>query len=91
MRTHMTIDEVFAVYPEEWVLLDELESHDNLTVQSGRVVGHSPDRSDVETMAIEKGLERCVIVCTRSGIPRSYAVSTITSAEEIKSVVSQKQ
>lgn len=91
MRNHLTIDEVFAVYPEEWVLLDELESRDNLTVQSGRVVGHSADRSEVESMAIEQDLARCAFVCTRSGVARDYAVSPITSAEEIKSVLSQKQ
>ena len=26
MKSHMKIDEVFEAYPDEWVLLDELES-----------------------------------------------------------------
>lgn len=91
MNTFMSIDEVFDSFHNEWVLLDELESRDGLTVQGGRVVGYDPERSAVETMAIEKGLERCVIVCARRShgalaISRDYAVSPITSAGEIEAV-----
>jgi hypothetical protein len=91
MKTFMSIDEVFANYSDEWVLLDELETHDNLTVQGGTVVGHDSARSVVETMAIQMRLERCVIVCTKrdDAFGRDYAVSPITSFEEIEAVVAK--
>ena len=79
MKSHMKIDEVFEAYPDEWVLLDELESHDNLTVQGGRVVGHGTDRAAIAAMAVEQDLARCAMVCTRKGVSRLYAVSPITS------------
>ncbi len=92
METLLTIDEIIASYPDEWVLLDDLESNDNLTVQRGRVVGHDPMRDNVQMMAIEKRLERCAIVCAKlkdgsPAIKRDYAVSPITSYEEIEAVV----
>ena len=91
MSTRMAIDDVFTAYAGEWVLLDNLESHDNLTVQSGTVAGHDPDRSVVQAMAIRMRLERCVIVCAtlkdgKPAISRDYAVSPITSFEEIEAV-----
>lgn len=90
----MTIDEVFANFPNEWVLLDELDSQDNLSVQGGRVIGHDPERSPIEAMAIEMRLPRCVIVCTkqkdgRNAVSRDYAVSPITSGEEIEAFLTQ--
>jgi hypothetical protein len=92
VNTFVTIDEVFTSYRDQWVLLDELESKDNLTVQGGRVVGYDPERSVIEAMAIEKRLERCVIVCAKQkygalAISRDYAVSPITSADEIEAEV----
>lgn len=94
MNTFMTVDEVFANFPDEWVLLDELDSQDNLSVQGGRVIGHNAERSPIEAMAIEMQLPRCVIVCTKQkdgkdAHSRDYAVSPITSGEEIASFLTQ--
>lgn len=93
MNAIMTIDEVFASYPDEWILLDDLSTADGLSVQGGRVVGHDPVRSVVEAAAIEMRLERCAMVCTKKAedgsyvVEREYAVSPITSSEEIEAEV----
>ena len=96
MNTFMSIDDVFTHYPDQWVLLDELESEDGLMVRGGRVVGHAPLRSTIQAMAIEKKLERCVIVCAKQShgalaISRDYAVSPITSASEIEAVAAGEE
>ncbi|MBS1912826.1 MAG: hypothetical protein JST22_12630 [Bacteroidetes bacterium] len=96
MNTFMTIDEVFANHPDEWILLDELMTEDNLSVLGGVVVGHGGARSALEELAIAMRLERCAMVCTlkRDGefvVSRDYAVSPITSFTEIEAVRAGKE
>lgn len=93
MTAIVTIDEVFAGYPDEWILLDELSTADGLSVQAGRVVAHDPVRSVVEAAAIALRLERCAMVCAKKredgsyAVARDYAVSPITSSAEIEAEV----
>ncbi|HVZ38705.1 MAG TPA: hypothetical protein VHI13_05475 [Candidatus Kapabacteria bacterium] len=96
MNTFMTIDEVFAHHPDEWILLDELKTEDNRSVLGGVVVGHDPVRSVVEELAIAMRLERCAMVCTRKRdgeyvVSRDYAVSPITSFTEMEAVRGGKE
>ncbi len=93
MNAIVTIDEVFASYSDEWILLDDLSTTDGLSVHTGRVAAHHPVRSVVEAAPIEMRLERCAMVCTKKGedgsyvVERDYAVSPITSSEEIEAEV----
>lgn len=92
----MTIDGVFTSFPDEWVLLDQLETGENSTVVGGRVVAHDTDRMIVEATAIGMGLDRCVMVRTKmkDGKPAigfDLAVSPITSSEEIRTEVANRE
>lgn len=93
MTAIVTIDEVFAGYLDEWILLDEFSTADGPSVQGGRVMAHGPVRSVVEAAAVVLRLERCAMVCTKKTkdgsyiVGRDYAVSPITSPEGIEAEV----
>lgn len=48
MADVLTWDEIVAKYPDEWVLIDELQTTTALDILGGRVVGHSADLATVE-------------------------------------------
>ena len=43
----MTYEEIKQKYPDEWVLLEDIEEDDSLNIISGIVVAHGPRRSDI--------------------------------------------
>jgi hypothetical protein len=49
----LSITEIEEKYPSEWVLLEDPDTDDDLKVQSGKVLWHSPDRDEVYQKAIE--------------------------------------
>jgi hypothetical protein len=49
----LTFDQIKARYAPDWVLIGEPQTDDDLTVQSGRVLFHSPDRDEVYRKARE--------------------------------------
>jgi hypothetical protein len=92
---YMTIDEVFTAYPLTWVVLDQPRTDDRQVVVGGEFICSVDDRIRAQEMAIEKQLQRCVIVRTqesyRKGEPtRDYAISPITSYTEIAEVMASK-
>jgi len=50
----MTYEEIKKKYPDQWVLIDELEVDDTLEVVSGVVIAHSPKRDVVDAVSIQK-------------------------------------
>jgi hypothetical protein len=42
-----TIEEFDGLYPEEWLLLEVLEVDDNEAPDVGRIIAHSPSRSEI--------------------------------------------
>jgi hypothetical protein len=53
MNDILSIEEIKAQFPSEWVLIGEPEVDESTRVRAGRVVFHSPDRDDVDRKAIE--------------------------------------
>ena len=49
----LTIAEIEARYPSEWILIVDPVTSDQRGVESGRVVFHSPDRDEMYRKAIE--------------------------------------
>ena len=53
MRETLTLDEIEARYAPDWVLIGEPRTDENLNVQAGKVLFHSPDRDEVYRKARE--------------------------------------
>ncbi len=73
MNEMLSVAEIYARFPSEWVLLDEPEANEALEVQRGRVLFHSQDRDEVYRKAIEVGPKRFAMVFTGS-IPEGTAI-----------------
>jgi hypothetical protein len=54
----LTIEEIYARYPDEWVLIDQPESDEYQRVRRGKVVFHSPDRDAVDAKSLELPVPR---------------------------------
>lgn len=54
----LTIEEIEARYPRQWVLLDHVRKKPGPQVLGGRVLFHSPNPDDVYEKASEVGLEK---------------------------------
>ncbi|MCI0703470.1 MAG: hypothetical protein L0241_20515 [Planctomycetia bacterium] len=51
---YLTIAEIEAKYPNEWVLLDKpVKKHKSLQVAGGRVLTHSADREEFDRQLLE--------------------------------------
>lgn len=61
MSEVLTIPEMEARFPNEWVLIDDLETDEQLEPLRGRVLFHHPDRATVEEKAIELCPKRSAI------------------------------
>jgi hypothetical protein len=53
MNEVVTIEEIEARFPDEWVLIDEPQVDDLSRLKAGRVVFHSPHRDQVHRKAAE--------------------------------------
>lgn len=49
----LTYEEIKTMYPDEWVLIDDLEVDESLEVISGVVLIHSPKRSEVDDFMLK--------------------------------------
>ncbi len=58
MREEMTIEEIYARFPDEWVLIDQPETDEHQRVRRGHVVFHSPDRDAVDAKSLEMPVPR---------------------------------
>jgi hypothetical protein len=69
MSDVLTWQEIERRYPDEWVLLDQLQSEGSLDVTGGRVVFHSKDRSDVYRKAAALKLADAALLFTGEADP----------------------
>lgn len=60
----MTLAEIEALCPSEWVLIENPQTNEALEVQSGTVVVHSPDRDTVYREAVARRPKRFAILYT---------------------------
>jgi hypothetical protein len=69
----LSLAEIHKRFASEWVLLGDPETDNNLEVQSGKVLYHSPDREAVYRKAVELHPRRFAVVFTGT-IPEGTAV-----------------
>jgi hypothetical protein len=60
----MTIAEIEARFPSEWVLVEDPETNEALEVLRGRVRCHSKDRDEVYAKAVELRSKRSAVLYT---------------------------
>lgn len=60
----LTIEEIYARYDSEWVLVQDPEVNEHLEVVHGKVVWHSKDRDEVDRKAIELRLKSSATLYT---------------------------
>ena len=73
MEQVLTLSEIEARYPGEWILVAEPEFDENLEVRRGRVVFHSKDRDEMYRKDAELGLESAAYLYT-GAIPEEAVV-----------------
>lgn len=64
MTDILTLAEIEARFPEEWILVDDPVTNEALKVQSGKVLCHSKDRDEVYRLAVALRPKRFAILCT---------------------------
>lgn len=69
----LTAAQIETQFESEWVLVEDPQTDDALTVQRGRVRWHSKDRDEVYRKAVELRLARSAILYTGK-IPKDAAV-----------------
>ena len=65
MVEELSIVEIEARYPSEWILVEDPDTNEALEVQGGKVLWHSPDRDEVYRKAVELRPKRSAILNTR--------------------------
>jgi hypothetical protein len=66
----LTMEEIEARFPEEWILIDQPEKDQYQRVVRGRVVFHSPDRDEVSRKALDLPVPRHIAFhCTKKRKP----------------------
>ena len=65
MDDELSIAEIEAKYPSEWILVEDPKTDEVLDVQGGKVLWHSPDRDEVYRKAVELRPKRSAILNTR--------------------------
>ncbi len=53
MNEILTIDEIYRRYPDEWVLLGEVQTGPKLELLSGAVLCHSKDHDEVDQQLLK--------------------------------------
>jgi hypothetical protein len=73
MEQLLTLAEIEARFPGEWVLLDDIEADESLQIQRGKVVAHSDNRDEVYRRAVALRPKRFAIHYTGT-LPADAAV-----------------
>lgn len=60
----LTAAEIEERFPDEWVLVGDLQTDENLEVTAGKVLWHSKDRDAVDRKAIELHPKRFTVFYT---------------------------
>jgi len=73
MDDMLTLAQIEARYPSEWILVESPETDDTLAVRSGLVRWHSKDRDEVYRKALELRPKRFAMMYTGI-IPENTAI-----------------
>jgi hypothetical protein len=69
----LTLAEIEARFPAEWVLVEDPQTDEGLQLQGGKVLHHSKDRDEVYRKAVELRPRRFAVVYT-APLPEGTAV-----------------
>jgi hypothetical protein len=69
----MTIQQIESRFQNEWVLLGDPETNEDLEVSKGKLLCHSKDRDEVYRCAVGRRPKRYAIVYTGS-MPENTAI-----------------
>jgi len=58
MGEYFSTEEIYAKYPDEWVLIDKPRTDQYHRVLGGTVVAHSPDRDEVDARTFDLPIPR---------------------------------
>jgi hypothetical protein len=58
MAEVLTLAEIQTQFPDEWVLLEDPQTDDELEIQTGRVLCHSKNRDEVYRYAVARRPKR---------------------------------
>ena len=72
-NTVLTIVQIEAQYPAEWILVEGPQTNAVLEVQSGKVVAHSKDRDEVYRQAVRLRPKRFAMLFTGK-MPKDTAI-----------------
>ncbi len=72
MNEVLTVEEVEARYPDEWVLLADPVERKGPTLIRGRVVFHSPDRDALHQCEMELRLKNSAVLFTGRNSDRIF-------------------
>jgi hypothetical protein len=53
MEKTLTIEEIEALFPSEWVLIGDPQTDESQHLLAGRVLFHSPERAEVDRKLLE--------------------------------------
>jgi hypothetical protein len=70
----MTIEEIRACYPKEWVIIADPESDYDFNVMGGKVLAHSPERELIDRALMEYAQVQSLAIEYTGLIPDDYAV-----------------
>jgi hypothetical protein len=73
MDTILTVAEIENQFDSEWVLVSDPETDEDLAIQGGKVLWHSPDRDEVYQKAIELRPRRFTVLYTGE-LPEDAAI-----------------
>jgi hypothetical protein len=73
MSNVLSIAEIEAACPSEWILVEDPETNDALEVQSGKILAHSKDRDEVYREAVRLRPKRFAMLYT-GVLPKDTAV-----------------
>ena len=74
MNEILTRKEIWTRFPDEWVLLDQLQTHETLGVQQAHVVHHSKDRNEILEKARGVTSKHIAIFYTGSMMPENVVL-----------------
>ncbi len=69
MNEVMTLAEIIAAFPREWVLIDRPQTDQYQQILSGRVVCHSKDRDEVYDRALTLPIPRDIAFYYTGPVP----------------------
>jgi len=53
MDETLTVEQIEALFPSEWVLIGDLQTDESIRLLAGKVLCHSPERDEVDRKLLE--------------------------------------